>query len=40
MGENVIIAKMTFTGKINDGTADYAAGDRVYEYHVFVASEP
>ena len=36
-GDNVIIATMSFTAALNDGTADYVAGDRVYEYHVIVA---
>jgi hypothetical protein len=37
--QNVIIAKMMFTAPLNDGTSDYAAGDYVYDYHVFVARE-
>jgi C-terminal processing protease CtpA/Prc len=39
MGENVVVATMTFTAPLNDGIGDYAAGDHVYEYHVFVAKE-
>jgi hypothetical protein len=36
-GEYKLKAVATFNDKINDGMADYAAGDYVFEYNVTVA---
>ena len=35
-GSHHIVTTVTFTGKINDGTADYASGDYVLDYTVNV----
>ena len=35
-GEYTLKAVATFDDKINDGIADYAAGDYVFEYNVTV----
>jgi hypothetical protein len=35
-GSHHIVTTATFTGKINDGTSDYAAGDYVLDYTVNV----
>jgi len=35
-GENHLSTTVTFTAKINDGTADYPAGTQVFEYTVYV----
>jgi hypothetical protein len=35
-GEHHLITKVTFKAKINDGTADYSAGDYILDYKVFV----
>jgi len=33
-GENHAITTLTFTAPVNDGSADYPAGDQVYDYLV------
>jgi hypothetical protein len=35
-GEHHLSTIATFTAKINDGSADYAAGDYELDYEVFV----
>jgi hypothetical protein len=35
-GENHLSTTVTFTAKINDGSADYPPGKQVFEYTVFV----
>jgi len=38
VGEHVVITEVNFTAELNDGieTQVYAAGSRIYEYHVYV----
>jgi hypothetical protein len=33
-GENHAVTTLTFTAPVNDGSADYPAGDQVYDYLV------
>jgi hypothetical protein len=35
-GEHKLSTSATFTAPINDGTADYEAGDYILDYNVFV----
>jgi C-terminal processing protease CtpA/Prc len=36
VGEHILISAMTFSAPLNDGFADYEAGDYVSEYHLYV----